>query len=63
VYNVLLADPNISQYSLNKKLCAARGTYNTMYDKIKSGWVPSDDPAFILWLTEYNKTKEAEDAA
>ncbi len=34
-----------------------------LVDKIKAGWNPSEDSAYLSWLSEYNKTKETENVA
>lgn len=31
---------------------------DTIFKKIKSGWNPSEDAAYLAWLAEYNKHKE-----
>ncbi|MGZ8888038.1 MAG: NUMOD3 domain-containing DNA-binding protein [Halobacteriota archaeon] len=32
--------------------------YQTLYNKIKSGWNPSEDLSYLAWLEKYNKIKE-----
>lgn len=51
------------------KICGALGVnskekpLDTIFKKIKAGWNPNEDEAYLAWLTEYNKTKELHESA
>lgn len=38
------------------------GTLQAIFNKLKSGWIPSQDPAYMTWLEAYQNNKEISNA-
>ena len=61
LYDTVRNNPSIGEVLLGKSINVKSSKVRKILKKIRSGWVPSDDPSFIIWLKQYNK-KEADNA-
>lgn len=63
VYNLCAEQPNCYTSYLENALGLARQQLSKIHAKIKSGWNPYEDTAYLEWLAEYNKQKELHESA
>lgn len=58
-YMYIQANPTHRQKKLGDALGLGLGAVASLFNRLISGWIPSEDPAYLSWLEQY-KQKEAE---